>query len=201
MRKILILLICFPHLLFGQESMISYPVVVREFYNHYSYISEQQTDGLEFAKKKDGWFVRVVDRVTEKPLREELFWSAKNGRFVTLSGFDAPLEKEEARKEIDKRFGFGFYSYERTPYYGYAGWDMDMIRDFGTIPFQQLSDSTLEGLGRAYSAYASRFLWYQYGGNVDTDDTLIISLKPGQMPGSRRVDSSALFISKAVSCF
>lgn len=116
-----------------------------------------------------------------------------------MFGFTNPLSDEEKKIKIDEIFTsspspIGYY---RCPYYGYAGWDIDVIRDFGKLDPETFSDTLLEGISRAYSAYASRFLWSQYGGQVNLDSTKT-KLPYGTLPSTLRVDSIVHFINKSI---
>jgi hypothetical protein len=64
-----------------------------------------------------------------------------------------------------------------------------------------MSDTLLDGLGRAYSSYAMRFSWYQYGGKSLDLDSVTRRLGPLELPSPRRVDSVNKYISAAADCF
>lgn len=183
----------------AQYSFPTYFEVLQKFYGHYSYYPIEASDGLEFAKKKEGWYVNIIDRQTEKVKKTHLFWSRRDKSFRTLSGFTDPLPDHEQKIKVEESFTsyphpIGYY---RCPYYGYAGWDIDVIRDFGTSDPANFSDTLLEGMSRAYSAYATRFGWVQYGGHVPTDTTKT-KLRYGVLPSSLRVDSIRYFISRSI---
>ncbi|MDQ3109159.1 MAG: hypothetical protein M3R17_04625 [Bacteroidota bacterium] len=117
---------------------------------------------LHFAKKPEGWVMQWVDK-TKVPalvLEEEIFWSAKKTKYEKLSlpavGMSAvPLGGKIEIAYSDK------YNYSRCLYYGYIGWDRDIIREIGAK--KNINDTALEGLGRAYSNYAAGFTDHSYG--------------------------------------
>ncbi|HEU4470112.1 MAG TPA: hypothetical protein VFR58_03435 [Flavisolibacter sp.] len=195
--KLLLLFFC-PLFCMAQSSFPSYSVVRKAFYEQYGYIPEENVDGINFAKKRQGWYVQVIDRVTEKTKQEQLFWSAGNGQFLPLLHFGRPFSHTEPPKSELSLIPYG---YERNPYYGYPGWDIDVINDFSARDPRKLSDTLLEGLARAYSAYASRFFWLQYGGTLETGDSLKTVLPSCVLPSAQRIDSTRFYIEKAIRLF
>ena len=206
MKQLLLLLFMLPAWLTrAQDIPPGYHHVLQQYFQQYKHDPEEPVDGLNFAKKKNGWFVQVVDRLTEEVKNEQLFWSPAGG-WQKLNGFNSPLSQPEQEERIIQFLSgstgmYQFYGYVRSPYYGYSGWDEDMIRDFADMSFTSLADSVLENLGRAYSAYATRFSWYQYGGARKVDDSLKRKLLPLERPSPQRADSIAHYIRKAVACF
>ncbi|HYO22090.1 MAG TPA: hypothetical protein VER36_06770 [Flavisolibacter sp.] len=189
----------------AQNSLPSYHQVLKQYFEHYNHVPKEQVDGLNFAKKKNGWFVQVVNRLTEQVKEEQLFWSEGKG-WQTLNGFDTAVSAAgQEEKVIEFLHGtanvYKFYGYARSPYYGYDGWDKEMINDFSHQPFDALADSVLENLGRAYSAYATRFSWYQFGGAISERDSLKRKLAPLEYPSRQRADSTACNIRKAIACY
>jgi hypothetical protein len=201
MKKILFLLLCFPLFGMAQTYLPSYPALLHHFFSHYGYAPTEAVDGLNFAKKKDGWHVQVIDRVTEVVKTDQLYRPVKADSYLPLIAFEAPIASEE-EKNIAAFLAppglYNFYGYERCLYHGYSQWAEDMIKDFGNGVKASYSDTLLEGLGRAYSAYASKFLWYQYGGANDNHDSLKRKLQPLELPSRQRMDSVAHYIGKAI---
>ena len=140
----------------------SYETVFKLFHAKYDYEPKGLRD-LFFAKKKDGWFVYEADQTSNvlKPLNEQLLWSSSTGKYYVVK---FPIQKHRpGADEINSLYeahASNEYNYKCIPYYGYSGWDKDVIADFGNK--SGLSDSLLEGLARAYSNYSMAFLWNQY---------------------------------------
>ncbi len=85
-----------------------------------------------------------------------MFWDKEKCEFQKID-FDELKDKDENRKEINEfKNEWGKRFYQICPYYGYIGWDWDVIRNFKNKP--HLPDTTLYALGRAYSSYASNLL-------------------------------------------
>lgn len=196
-----ILLLLFPVICSAQPQLPSYPDILNHFYSYYSFEPANYLEGLSFAKKKDSWYVHVIDRQTENVKNEQVLWS--NGNFHRLKNFNSPDKEafEENVKRAMESIDYSFYGYERSPYFGYAGWDLDVISYLGNQDLSIVKDTLLDGLGRAYSAYASRFLWYQYGGEINSNDSLKQKLPYGTRPSKRRADSVEHFINKAILAF
>src|SRR6476661_2529471 len=115
MKNLIILIILLPVLAFSQ--LPSYPVVLKSFFNSYSFHSDQPTLAINFAKKKDGWYVQVVNQMTEKVQSEQLFWSIKDSSFHLVQGMPEGLSKDVAEKEVERYLNgqasmFNFYGYE-----------------------------------------------------------------------------------------
>lgn len=189
----------------AQSPFPSYKNVLERFYNTYRFASENPTVGLNFAKKRDGWYVHMVDRMTDEAKKEWLFWSAEKGVYLKMEGFDTPLQVKNVEEQISPYLNgfansFSYYGYDRCRFFGYNGWDNDMIADFGREPIAQLTDTLLEGVARAYSTFATRYSWNQFGGEGENSG-LMKKLKPLELPSEKRADSLAFYIRKAVAYY
>src|SRR5687768_15110900 len=99
MKKLLILILL-PLFARSQNKLPSYPTVLKEFFKNYSYTPEEETDGITFAKKKTGWYVQVVNRITDEEKKEQIFWSVNTHCFNQLDDLDLPLSVDEAEDEV-----------------------------------------------------------------------------------------------------
>ncbi|MEO6253527.1 MAG: hypothetical protein ABIO79_09490 [Ferruginibacter sp.] len=176
--------------LFSQQATPSYIDVIKKFCSNYE-ASEDYKDYTTFAKKKEGWYVLQVNRLqSDSTLEERLFYSfAENkylnlGKFYTIPG-DVDMAKQLERFLNKDGSTFDWHGFERIPYYGYNGWVTDIIKDFGQQP--DLSDTMLDGLGRAYNALAYSYLWFQNGGLIPGNDTLHRKLGRLEYPSPQRV--------------
>lgn len=190
----------------AQPFLPPYKEIARHFFNHYSYTPAEPVDAISFAKKKDGWHVQVVDRLTEKSKSEQLFWSVEKALYLPISGFDQPQQANEIETLLLPYFNgtansYQFFGYERCRYFGYNGWEEDMLKDYGDQPLSSLSDTLLEGLGRSYSIYSSRFAWYQFGGSPTDTAEVKRKLKLLELPSQQRADSTVFYIRKAAACY
>ena len=161
---ILILPLFISKISFSQQRYFpSFETVFEKFYSKYNY-QQNGTVNLYFAKKKDGWHVYESDLLLSfRPnVSDLLFWSASTGKYARLNfpeNTDNP-DPETISKLLSSNFSGDIYGFARIPYYGYSGWDRDVIKDFGGRA--DLTDSLLEGLARAYSNYSMSYLWPQY---------------------------------------
>ncbi len=72
-----------------------------------------------------------------------------------------------------------------------------MINDFGNE--NNLPDTLLDGLSRAYDNNALNYLWYQLGGNFQGKDTMQTQLKRLELPSSARIDKVKENINNAIN--
>ena len=69
MKKVAIMILCvaifWPGRSTAQPGLPSYPEVIKEFFTNYSYQREKETDEIYFARKRQGWYVHIVDSNNE----------------------------------------------------------------------------------------------------------------------------------------
>lgn len=166
-------LLVFSQLLFSQEKYPSYERVVKRFFKEYI-VSVDDYARISFQKRPEGW--SVAKELYEDGYYEtksvETYWDRKSGEFNLLSFKKRPEDLEavfNTYKKVETELPQVTNYIERwdarlfsiCPYYNYDGWEADVIKDFDKR--DNLSDSTLYALGRAYSSYASHLLSNQYG--------------------------------------
>jgi hypothetical protein len=180
----------------AQAGFPPYKDVLEKFFADYSFITDG-TEGLNFAKKKNGWYAEVLDLLDSgKAVKSELLWSFEKKSFQSLSEFPDAVNTFSTSKVAEKLGTYDDYAYERCQYYGYNEWDEDMINDFGnSVP---KNDTLLEGLARAYSNYAGRYLWFQTGGIGKQDDSLQRKLKGLDIPSPQRLEKVRFYSLKAI---
>lgn len=167
-KKLLLFLLIFIHSFsFSQKSKtITYPTydaVVEEFYNTYSSIDLHVDAEIKFEKKPDGWHVSTKEYNSYKTIEDILVWSKKENAFQKIN-----IEKLSEQKKGSNNYEtnrtrlkealdmWGKRNFNFCPYYGYSGWDWDVIQDYQNR--SNLPDSIYYGLGRAYSSYAANLL-------------------------------------------
>lgn len=195
--NLLFLLLASSCFVFSQKTFPDYWTVVNKFFSLYHH-ERTNEEMIAFALKKDGWHILTVNPVQEeRTVTDQLFWSAQKGRFQVLENFLRATEEPVNEKALAYINSSSYlpYGFARCPYFGYNGWDADIIKDFDNS--SAASDTLLEALARAHSAYASRYLWYQYGGYNLTGDTLQRKLGRMELPGDERVKLFAQHITKA----
>jgi hypothetical protein len=101
----------------AQSSMPAYPDVATAFFTNYSHVREEENDRLMFAKKKQGWYVHVIDRLHHDSVKnEQLFWDIQQNKYLHLHGFGPGLSAEEITKKMTENMrsdGPQTYEYER----------------------------------------------------------------------------------------
>ncbi|UTW60998.1 hypothetical protein KFE98_13335 [bacterium SCSIO 12741] len=160
-RLSIILALFSPLLLTGQktapENYPEYQLVAEKFYSKYSIKEYPEHSAARFEKRPTGWQVAILDHSNQSQVVDEfLFWSRKSGKFqkLKLPKVEDESENEKALQQSLASWGNRYYSI--CPFYGYPGWDMDMILHYGNLT--TIQDTTRYALGRAYSSYASNLL-------------------------------------------
>ncbi len=187
---------------FSQQSLPSYPAVVKTFFQQYN-TNPDYENWIVFAKKKDGWYTQHVNRMkNDKTIDEQLFWSLSDGRYLQLT---PPFDKTEDERSDEKMesyltdASFRWYDYERCRYFGYNGWAADIIKDYEGRLLD--NDTLYESLARAYSNTAVNYLWYQFGGAEDDKDPLKKKLSRLELPGAERLEKVKQYIDLAISTY
>lgn len=190
----------------AQKAAPSYIDVIKKFCSAYE-AREDYDNYTVFAKKKKGWYVLQVNKFqSDRTLEERLFYSfAENkyqdlGKYYTKTG-DAGIDME---KQLERFLNYGgntsdWYGFERIAYYGYNGWYLDMIKDFGSQ--KDLSDTLCDALARAYINLANSYLWYQSGGMYPEYDTLHRKLDRLEYPTTQRIGKVKEAIDNAIVQF
>ena len=136
----------------------SYKAIVLEFLNHYTEPVLTYPQELNFAKKPDGWHAVIVENGREnKVIKDELFWVRMSDTFLNLL-FDKKQKNNEERGELPEKLNKWNFTYftRISPFWGYSGWDKDVIDEYENK--NNLSDSALNALARAYASYAANLL-------------------------------------------
>lgn len=204
-KKYSLLFLCFiAFMATGNAQQVpSFKQVVTEFYTRYSF--EDYEKYLRFQKRKDGWFV-AQDYYNDpgKYFNERLFWSAKDASYLDINYHSSTDDTSSVAsrvasylKTID--WAFEEYQFERNKYYGYPGWDWDMIND----PRKQneITDTLWESMARAYSNYASGFIVEQYGDLFQNNDADRMPLKPTDSISLSRRDKFIFYETKAIEAY
>lgn len=174
-----------------------YRSVVTRFFERYQ---QEQPSLLSFARKREGWYVLLADAENYKAKpREYPFWNARSGYIKLPYPFEQKTDGDEDKlRDYMRSHSLDVYIFGRCRYYGYIDWDIDVIRDdSGKL---SPNDTLTESLARAYSNYASKYLWNQYSSTeVTGEDSLMEPLMPLEKPGQARIDSAAANIDRAIA--
>jgi hypothetical protein len=182
----------------AQTSMPSYPEVLHYYFSRHT-PGDDYEHYINFAKRKDGWYVQHMNQLTNEVSSEAPLWLKKDAGFsdtATLQNISDQEINQRMSDYLSAGYAYDWYNYERSPYYGYNGWDLDMINDFANK--DSLSDTLLDGLTRAYAFYSARYSWYQYGGIPLTDDPLQKKLGALEYPSTERINKSNYYIQKSI---
>ncbi|MBK8555720.1 MAG: hypothetical protein IPL65_08105 [Lewinellaceae bacterium] len=166
-------------------------------------------------KRPDGYWIQRADEYGRLQGESQLFWSAKNKRYLKLSGFDKPLPSNPADMDrlaehydpndvIDNTHRYMTNTrldkaeFDRQPFFNYPGWYQHVI-DLLEPDYEQLNNEQLHALARAYS-FASGALLHNNSGFADT--TRMFKLPPGQNALSKeQLKQYEEANNKAVACY
>ncbi len=138
-----------------------YENIVEHFlkYHKISVSQEENFYQFRFMRKPEGWFVipefyNLSGNTTRKEIE---IWKNKSGFIIHPS-------KNPTEISLPEQFALVLnnnarYDFVIHPFYGYIGWDEDVIDYFKKIKPSQMSNHELYGLSRAYSHRASNIFW------------------------------------------
>ncbi|MBN1950771.1 MAG: hypothetical protein JW801_06180 [Bacteroidales bacterium] len=145
-----------------------FEVVISFLADNYSWDAIPPQNQLKLIKKRDGWHIAETTieedengEGSEKVLKDQLFWSARNKSYKKLDYPAAGSGNKDPRRIEQLRQRSSAYNFDNVPYYGYPGWHKDVIDDYGNK--SNLSDTMLNALARAYSNYTTELVSNQFG--------------------------------------
>jgi len=146
---------------FSQLEMPVYPKyneVLNQFFTRYTTKNDMVENQFVLAKKPDGWHAMVMKYPEMQVIKDELFWSRKTKKYNDIS-FPYYVQAEvDKKKEYLENNSWAITNTEIVPYWGYYGWEMDVIREFSGK--KNLCDSLLNAVARSYASYARSFTGY-----------------------------------------
>ncbi|MEP6584383.1 MAG: hypothetical protein ABJA90_08945 [Ginsengibacter sp.] len=158
-----------------------------------------------FQKKKDGWFI-VEDHYSnpENYSNSQLFWSLKDKEYKMLnypvSQKDSNAVATEVTNYLNSIDGsFQLYDFERNKYFGYPGWDWDVIND--SAKRNDFTDTLMESFARAYSNYASGFIIEQYGNHFENNDPDRMRLPDSEAINADRIKKFIFYERKSIDAY
>lgn len=188
---------------FGQFNMPSFKEVVTSFYSKYSF--ENYESYLKFQRKKSGWYVSE-DKYNNPGnyFNTKLFWSKDRETYKELDYPQAIGDTDLVSENVSKyltliNWDFEEYSFRRNQFYGYPGWDWDVINE--DTSKNNLSDTLLESKARAYSNYATGFIAEQFGDLFVNNDSDRIPLKANEEISKSRIDKFIHYELKGINAY
>ncbi len=141
------------------ELFPSYESVARWFFQRFGPTMDENL--VRFAKDPRGWYVYEIrpgkpDHIYNK----QQVWSLDSLAY-RMTNY-RPVESTEEARENFYKFTDRQQArlYRIHPFYGYTGWDMDVIYNLGHL--KNLPDTLLYGLARAYGNYGLSIIRHQY---------------------------------------
>lgn len=162
--------------------------VARVYVSNYPVIANagKEYENVVFVKNPQGWSVE-----SGEPLYDGIqLWAPEDGWY-----FHNDTTREINFLRISRLVSNqSLYEYSVYPYYGYKGWEEDVINEFGDANPDELTDNELYGLGKAYSIAASDIFWshsrYSAAENVQ-----------GEEARRKDINRYLLFSEKAIASF
>ncbi len=147
---------------------------------------------FRFARMPDGWFVFPEEFASGElvPADTICLWNKQTGFSSSAAPKTAKIEKPETGDYLSNA---NLYNFSIYPFYGYAGWDLDVIKEFGDLPPESLSDEEVYGMGRAYSQRASDMFWSH------SDFSPVVSHELEK--SNKTVRQYLMYAKKGISCF
>jgi hypothetical protein len=169
MKRILVLFLL---TIFFKVQGAQYPSlteVINRFYSNYSVPEMKRGEQIQYQRKKDGWHVALAvynDTASKYQIRKsELFWASATEKYKLLTIFTEGVTRYKESRIRSDISDVNLYDYERCSYFGYDGWDRDVITDFAT--YDGTNDTIYESLARAYSNYAQGFTNHHFSFHAD----------------------------------
>lgn|GEM_PF-7114911 len=166
--------------------------VILTFFSKYDQTAIQEDGYLKFEKRESGWCITKMKYEDNMPaFKSILFWDKAKQKYESLpfkrcvnpgvAASEDKLEEYNSSLFLDE---IEYYNYRTNLYYGYLGWDWDVIQYASTKP--AVTDSLLEAFGKAYTTYAITYFYNQFGESIVNDDPERIKLNDNEpIPGSR----------------
>ena len=121
------------------------------------------------------------------------FYSGTGIRAIWCQGDQLQASEDENYRIADYLTNRELYAFSVHPFYGYEGWDHDVIDYFRNIPVTELSDRELFGTARAYSQASSDLFWSH--GEFSPSTPLLNSHR------TRSVRKYIRYAKKGIACF
>lgn len=186
----------------AQSSNPGYRDIALAFFRNYK---KDDHHFLKISHRKDGWHVgKVKYDSIDQVLDDQLFWSNSKRVYEPLSWEMINVADSIAQMAVDDHllsvdWNSQEYDFERMPYFGYAGWNWDVI-DLLENRLNK-TDLELEVLGRAYSNYASGFLYDQYGDFFENNDPDRKRLSDDELVPYSRIRKFKLYQTRAINTY
>lgn len=187
----------------AQFGMPSYREVARAFFS--SYVHTDKESYITFYRTKSGWY--ICKKRYENPdsiFAQDIFWSASTRTFIPINFTPTkptPTQIEKRTKEyLDLHYNeFDDYPFQRNMYFGYTGWEWDIIRDAKS--FENKNDTILESYARAFSEYAMGYI-HQFDKtpflNNDADRK---NLAPTERLGKSRKEKFIHYLKRGIDAY
>jgi hypothetical protein len=152
--------------------MPSYPSfreAVTWFYSHHDVDDHTLQANIKFAKTPKGWEVYKESFGDDGEIElseRQILWengSFKNTDLFAKRTIESP---EEVAQQISKAIRVTYWEewrFEIVPYFGYVGWEDDVLNTYGEYELDELSTELVYALKRAHNSEAIQSIHPHYG--------------------------------------
>lgn len=172
------------------QTMPTFHEVIRSYFTHYKFDDGGKPLSVSFQKKRDGWYTSDVGPYWDY-YRPQLFWSAATKKYLPLQYYSARVASDNTvETDIGQYISLAENNpaslYDDNIYYGYMGWEVDVIQEFADKA--SLTDRQLNGLAQAYIKHAASF----FRATLDV---------PVPGPGVSEKNNFIMFMEKALKAY
>ncbi len=181
---------------YGQDSNPPYETVVTQLFRQYNADSICKTNDVFLEKREVGWNVTTINP-SSKDTITELFWNSQKSAYQSINFPPNPTKEVDEDAVSDFLNNSSSARYNSLWYYGYVGWDQDVIQSYENK--KSLTDTELYGLGYAYSNYATGLLNDNFEfSNPKINFNLPIS---NNSMNAGQLQTYLSFINKSIACY
>lgn len=172
----------------------SFEQVATKLYANYSVPEMKSGESIRYQKKRDGWHVAfAIYRDSTKSYeiqKEQLFWSSSSGKYKSLTMFASGYTISSSTRVSDDKYYASLYDFSRCVYFGYDGWDQDVIADYAD--YTGANDTIYESLARAYSNFSEGYAHHRHTFHLKSQQNL---------PEKERIDLFIVNARKGIAAY
>jgi len=147
---------------FSQSSLKKYPSlenIESYFSSNYSLREIPKSQKIRFEKRPSGWYITKRKRILDSLLSENQLWNSSENEYIHIDSSEFITRKKFSmgKNQIDYISSLDRILFNLIPFYGYPGWDWDMINKYPK-PQSIKNDTLLYSIASAYSSYSSNLL-------------------------------------------
>lgn len=205
MKQFLIYMLISVYTLTSSVAQVSYKEVVNYLFQHYDLSEQFYIHHTTLEHRPEGWILGIYDyQDLDNPISQHTIWTPQDlfNPANNLTKLPSAIQLEDLDNSIFNRYNVftdQFALYDVNYYFGYSGWDWDVIQALHTK--KPLSTQEKEQLARAYTNYAMGYLSNQYGFVTHKHHLYRTPKDPDSTYEQARIDSFKYFAYKTVDLY